>query len=222
MIILWWTNLEYLEIAGGLFTLLLICYAVIRYFLYVRSAARRLAESSDRVDEVRLEQPIFLPALLIGTMSWASVYYLDMDAYGTLAVNASIASFSRYSINFFYARRLAREVEHGVLDESIVIEEIERDAIHIAWGKALVAGIGIGAIVAHADFGVSNVQLLEHQSMRTALEWFWRVVLIPFLVFWAMTVTGKIDTVWTLKEMFLRELRWRRKMTCDNEDKGNS
>ena len=104
MINFWWTNLEHLEIAGGLFTLLLICYAVIRYFLYVRSAARRIAESSDKVDEVRIEQAIFLPAVLIGTASWISVYCLDMDAYGTLALNAGIAYFSRFATNFFYAR----------------------------------------------------------------------------------------------------------------------
>ena len=213
MINFWWTNLEYLEIAGGLFTLLLICCAVIQYFLYVRSAARRIAESSDRVDEVRIEQLIFLPALLIGTVSWVSVYYLDMDAYGTLALNAGIAYFSRYAANFFYARRLAQEVEQGSLDKSIAIEEIERDTVHIAWGKALVAGIGIGVILVHADFGVLNVQFVEHQLTKTMLEWSGRVVVIPLLVFWAMAIVGKIDTVWTPKEMFLRMLRRMRRKT---------
>ena len=141
-----------------------------------------------------------------------------MDAYGTLALNAVIAYLCRYMANSFYANRLAREVEQGSLDESLAIEEIERDNIHTAWGKALVAGIGIGAIFAHADFGVLNDQLLGHQSMRTALEWFWRIVLIPFLVFWAMAVAGKIDTVWTPKEMFRRNLRRRRRRAGGNED----
>ncbi len=122
-------------------------------------------------------------------------------------MNAGIAYFSRYAINFFDAKRLAREVDQGSLDEDSAIEEIERDAVQIAWGKALVAGIGIGVIFAHANFGVLNIQFLESQSMLAALEWIWRVVLIPLMVFWAMTVAGKIDTVWTLKEMFLRELR---------------
>ena len=223
----WWYSIENLALVGG--TILLVAMLcgivtlVVKWRVGARAAEKALAEHSGREDEVKIERSIFWPGYIIGSLSWTSAYFLNFDTLGTLALNAVVAYFSWFVLNDRYANKLTQDVEHGDLDKGMVIQTIERDIVHIAWGRALVAGIGTGIVLAHGSFGVLEALIAEHLPPLidvllpalitdrlpaiTLINAAWGFVGLPLLVVWGMATAGKIDTVWRPVEMFGRKVK---------------
>ena len=223
----WWYSLDNLALVGGAILLVatarVIIALVIRWRIRARSAERSIVERSGREDELKIERAIFWPGYIIGFFSWASANALNFDTLGTIALNAVVAYASWFILNHLYAYKYVRDVGHRDLDEGIANQTIEHDMVHVAWGKALVAGIGAGTVLAHGSFGVlaawitenlpSLIDVLlpalitEHIPGVTLINVAWGVVILPLLVVWGMAVVGKMDTVWRPLEIFRRNLK---------------
>ena len=188
----WFYDVENLALVGGMFLLIVICRAliingismVIRWRRRARAEEEALAEQDHRGDELRIERSIFWPGYIIGIFSWTSTCFFDFDPLSTLALNTFVAYFSWYALNQLYAWKFVRKVKRGDLDEGVAIQTIERDMTHIAWGRAMVAGVAIGAALVHGSFGVVGTLVSKHLSEVTLINLVWGIGLLPLLVVW--------------------------------------
>ena len=180
------------------------------------NVAKLFASADDREDGVRIEETIYWWAWAIGTTSWISVQFFGANPVLTLALNAFIAFFGKYVANSSYASRNAEDVDYDDYDESRTIERLKNDPAQIGTGRALIAGIGIGAALVHLSFEPPTF-FVEHQSVSDLVVAAYLTILVPMLVFSGMTVAGKIDTVWTPERLFQREVRRRRRDTNGEE-----
>ena len=216
MIDSWLYDPTFWDVVGGLtilcYGLGFVIWVLVAYGRRVHTTAWRIAEKSDRVEELRLELPLVVPAAAIGTASWVPVYFFHANAEATIAINAGVAYFSLYVINVGYSKGFLQKVRNGDLDEKKADEQLGDDVILVASERALLAGIGIGVVLAHMSFGATDTQIEMQQADLSIFGALWRLFAFPFAVFWAMVVAGKMDTVWSPRMMFRREMRrWRRR-----------
>ena len=202
----WWKGLEGLGLLGGLTTLYLMGFRVHWFIYQYFGVARLIASTDDRDDDVRIEETIYWVAWAIGASSWLSVYLFGANPVLTLAVNSAVAFSGKYIANKTYAKRNADDVDYDDYDENATIEKLRNDPAQIGSGRAFISGIGIGAALVHSEPLISF--LAEHVPV---LFMVYLTVVVPMLVFFGMTVAGKMDTVWAPERLFQGEMRRRRR-----------
>ena len=208
----WWKGLEGLGVLGGLTTLYLMSFGIHRFIHQNFDFARLIASSDDRDDDVRIEETVYWAAWAIGASSWLSVFLFSANPVLTLAVNSAVAFSGKYVANKTYAMRNADNVDFADFDESATIERLKNDPVQIGSGRAFISGIGIGAALVHSEPLMSYLAGLGPLAFVGYLT-----VLVPMLVFFGMTVAGKIDTVWAPERLFQREIK-RRRRNRDQKD----
>lgn len=214
MLIYHYFSIEGLNSIGGVYVFLISYLGPAWYFSSVaRKDVLRYGKVHDLEEDVQIELTLIWPAVLIGHLSAASVYYLNANPVGTLTLNAGLSAFLWYVVKERQADGFLRDIEY---DNNDACEAIQRrpdqDNVQKATRIAFITAATIGTSLAHVSFSFSVTDNLN-SDFQILIGYVWRVIILPLLVFGAMVVVGKHETVWTMEKIIRRKMRQRKPKT---------